>query len=267
MSKKKSKKRTAGDIIRNIILIIALGVFLFSAAKLALIFLEYKEGTDEYDRVREFVTEVQQPPKEPENETSGEEVVQEQKPQAPKVDWTGLKAINEDIIGWIQIEGTEISYPVVKGKDNDYYLTHTFEGNSNIAGAIFIDYHNSSDFLDCNTIIYGHNMKNGSMFGTLAKHFKDETSIPGKYIWICTPEKNYRYEIFSSHVVDADGEVYNLFPEANDQFGAYLDTMARQSGISYEVPVSKEDKIITLSTCTGNDATRFVVQARREGEY
>ena len=110
-------------------------------------------------------------------------------------------------------------------------------------------------------------MRNGSMFGTLRKHFKDQESVPGKYIWICTPEKNYRYEIFSSHVVDADGEVYSLFPEANDQFAAYLDTMVQQSGISYGVPVTREDRIITLSTCTGNDATRFVVQARREGAY
>ena len=105
------------------------------------------------------------------------------------------------------------------------------------------------------------------MFGTLRKHFKDEASIPGKYIWICTPQKNYRYEIFSSHVVDAAGEVYTLFSEGDDAFAAYLERMAQQSLVSFEVPVSKEDKIITLSTCTGNDATRFVVQARREGIY
>lgn len=262
MSKKK-KKRTAGDWIRSIILILALGVFLFSAAKLVQIFLEYKEGTDEYNRVREYVTDTSE---EEESDVEGE-AVQEQKPQPPKVDWTGLQAINTDIIAWLQIEGTDIDYPVVKGNDNAYYLTHTFEGNSNIAGAIFVDCSNSSDFQDCNTIIYGHNMRNGSMFGTLRKHFKDQESVPGKYIWICTPEKNYRYEIFSSHVVEADGEVYSLFPEANDQFAAYLDTMVQQSGISYGVPVTREDRIITLSTCTGNDATRFVVQARREGAY
>lgn len=266
MSRNK-KKRTAGDVIRTLILILALGVFLFSAAKLVQIFLEYKQGTDEYDRMREFVTEkADTQEEEKETQAQGEEV-QEEKPKAPQVDWTGLQGINQDIIAWIQIEGTEISYPVVKGVDNSYYLKHTFEGKSNIAGAIFVDSANSSDFEDCNTIIYGHNMKNGSMFGTLRKHFKDEASIPGKYIWICTPQRNCRYEIFSSHVVDAAGEVYTLFSEGDDSFAAYLERMAQQSQVPFEVPVSKEDKIITLSTCTGNDATRFVVQARREGIY
>ena len=107
----------------------------------------------------------------------------------PQVDFNGLKAINPEVIGWIQIEGTSISYPIMKGKDNDYYLKHTFEGNYNAAGSIFIDYTNNSNFEDCNTIIYGHNMKNGSMFGLLRKHFKDRESVPGRYIWICTPDE------------------------------------------------------------------------------
>ena len=81
------------------------------------------------------------------------------------------------------------------------------------------------------------------------------------------PEKNYRYEIFSSHVVDAAGEVYTLFSAPDQQFQQYLDSMKAQSLVDFGVDVTKEDKIITLSTCTGNDATRFVVQAKREGEY
>lgn len=263
MSKKNKKKRTAGDVIRTIIMFAALAVFLFSAAQLAKIFLEYKKGTDEYNRVREYVTTTE-PEEETQEPLEGEEMP---KPTPPQVDWANLKAINEDIIGWIQIEGTEISYPIVKGIDNSYYLKHTFEKNSNAAGAIFIDYTNRSDFQDCNTLIYGHNMKNGSMFGRLRKYFKDKDSVPGRYIWICTPDKKYRYEIFSSHVVDAAGETYTLFPEANEQFASYLDSMKQQSLVDFGTEVTKEDKVITLSTCTGNDATRFVVQAKREGEY
>lgn len=262
MDKKNKQKRTAGDIIRTIIMIVALAVFLFSVAQLAKIFMEYKKGTDEYDRVREYVaTPVpQEEPQEPVEE-------EETKPIPPQVDWVNLKAINGDIIGWIQIEGTEISYPIVKGTDNSYYLKHTFEKNTNAAGAIFMDYTNSSDFQDCNTLIYGHNMKNGSMFGLLRKYFKDESSVPGRYIWICTQEKNYRYEIFSSHVVDATGETYTLFPEANELFASYVDSMKQKSLVDFGTEVTKDDKVITLSTCTGNDATRFVVQAKREGEY
>lgn len=264
MEGKKRRRRTAGDMIRSIILVAAVCVFLFSAVQLVKIFLEYKKGTDEYDRVREYVTAVQEPTEETEEPGAEEETPA---PVSPQVDFSGLQAINPDIIGWLQIEGTEISYPVVKGTDNDYYLKHTFEGNTNAAGAIFADYSNSSDFQDCNTIIYGHNMKNGSMFGLLQRYFKDEASLPGRYIWICTPDKNYRYEIFSSHVVDAEGEVYTLFSAPDEAFGTYLETMKAQSLVDYGISAGKEDKIITLSTCTGNDATRFVVQAKREGEY
>lgn len=265
MSKKKKKRRTAGDIIRNLVLILAIGVFAFSAFQLGKIFLEYKEGTDEYNRVREYVTVA-------DTETEDKEDAESKEPEAPKpvspqVDFNGLKAINPEVIGWIQIEGTSISYPIMKGKDNDYYLKHTFEGNYNAAGSIFIDYTNNSNFEDCNTIIYGHNMKNGSMFGLLRKHFKDRESILGRYIWICTPDKNYRYEIFSSHVVDAAGEVYTLFSAPDQQFAAYLENMKSQSLVDFGTEVTEKDKVITLSTCTGNDATRFVVQAKREGSY
>ena len=267
MSKKEKIKRTAGDIIRNLILVIAIGVFAFSAFQLGKIFLEYKAGTDEYNRVREYVTVTEPKPEQEQEETQTEPEAEEAKPVPPQVDFDSLKAINPDVIGWIQIEGTSISYPIMKGTDNEYYLKHTFEGNYNAAGSIFIDYTNNSNFEDCNTIIYGHNMKNGSMFGLLRKHFKDQESVPGRYIWICTPDKNYRYEIFSSHVVDAAGEVYTLFSAPDEQFASYLEKMKSQSLVDFQTEVTAEDKVITLSTCTGNDATRFVVQAKREGTY
>lgn len=269
---KQKRKRTPGELIRSIVLILAICVFLFSGTQLLKIFLEYKAGTDEYDRIREFVRKTEEKP-ETEEVTGQEEHSEEKKeeteemPTPPQIDWVSLIELNEDIIGWIQIDGTDISYPVVKGRDNSFYLKHTFEKNANIAGTIFIDYANSSDFQDCNTLIYGHNMKNGSMFGKLGKYFKDEEALPGRYIWICTPEKDYRYEIFSSHVVDASGDTYTLFPEHNEQFGAYLDKMTKQSYIDFGTSVTKEDKIITLSTCTGNNATRFIVQAKCIAEY
>lgn len=262
MSRGKKKRKTAGDILRYIILIIAACVFVFSVVQLVRIFLEYRAGTQEYDRIREYVQE--DPKEETEQPEEGEA---EDRPVPPAVDWESLKAINSDIIAWLQIEGTEISYPIVKGTDNDYYLHHTFEKNYNSAGSIFVEYTNSSDFQDCNTIIYGHNMRNGSMFGLLKKYFQSQDSLPGQYVWICTPEKDYRYEIFSSHVVDAAGEAYTLFSAPDQQFQQYLDNMKAQSLVDFGVDVTKEDKIITLSTCTGNDATRFVVQAKREGEY
>lgn len=265
MSRETKKKRTAGSIIRSIILILCIGVFLFSAAQLVMIFVEYKKGSDEYDRVREYVTL----PDEKEETAENKDDVQtgEKVPAPPIVDWEGLQAINKDVIGWLRIDGTDINYPIVQGEDNDYYLKYTFERTANSAGAIFMNSSNSRDFQDLNTIIYGHNMKNGSMFGSLAKHFKNGESVPGKYIWICTPEKQYRYRIFSSHVVDAAGEAYTLFSVPDEAFAAYVAKMKAQSLVDFGTEVSGEDRVLTLSTCTGNDTTRFVLQARREGEY
>ena len=88
--------------------------------------------------------------------------------QPPEVDFEELQKMNSDVIGWIEVEAIpEISYPIVRGEDNDYYLHRTFKKANNSAGSIFVDYRNGQYFGDCNTIVYGHNMKNGSMFGKL----------------------------------------------------------------------------------------------------
>lgn len=115
------------------------------------------------------------------------------------VDWESLLAVNPDIVGWIFAEGVDISYPVLQGSDNEYYLKHTLEGDYNFAGSIFMDYQNEPDLSDCNTIIYGHNMKNGSMFGSLKKYSNEDAYAVDPYFWILTPDANYRYEIQSAY--------------------------------------------------------------------
>ena len=256
------KKKKKGDLLLTLALIAAIAVFCFAAYNLFHIYTEYKKGTDEYNHIEQMAVTDRAP--------EDEELVDAVSgPKPPiSVDFDTLKSVNPDVVGWIYIEALDnINYPVVQGDDNETYLHTTYENNYNFAGTIFVDYENSSDFSDCNTLIYGHNMKNGSMFGLLSKHFKDQESVPGRYIWICTPDKNYRYEIFSSHVVDAAGEVYTLFSAPDEQFASYLEKMKSQSLVDFQTEVTAEDKVITLSTCTGNDATRFVVQAKREGTY
>ena len=128
-------------------------VFLFSAYQLVNIYLEYKKGTDEYDKIREYVKEPEagkedkkDEPKAKEEEEKKEELI------GPQIDFAGLKEINPDIVGWIQMEALDVSYPIVKGTDNDHYLHYTFEGQQNAAGAIFMEHTNNSNFEDCNTI-------------------------------------------------------------------------------------------------------------------
>ena len=161
----------------------------------------------------------------------------------------------------------EISYPVVQGEDNNFYLHQTYEKNYNFAGTIFIDYENKRDFSDCNTLVYGHNMKNGSMFGMLKKYRADETLYnTSKYFWILTPEKDYRYEIIAAYTTSVNSDTYTLFKGPGKEFLEYEKKMFQNSEIRTDAAASEanvKDKIVTLSTCTGNQATRFVVQGKR----
>ncbi|MCD8153329.1 MAG: class B sortase [Clostridiales bacterium] len=262
-SYKKRKKKGVGDYLLTVILILAVAVFFYAGYNLVQIYLEYKAGTDEYDGIAKIaVTE-----RENTSETSEEDPVEmEAQPQAPiEVDFDSLLAINEDVVGWIYMEAlTDINYPVVQGVDNDQYLHTTYENNYNFAGTIFIDYQNSRDLTDCNTIVYGHNMKNGSMFGQLKKYVSDESLYEDSpYFWILTPEVDYRYEIIAAYTTAVNSDTYTLFEGAGQEFLDYMTKIESQSEIATD-PGDPQltDKVVTLSTCTGNSATRFVVQGK-----
>ena len=149
------KKR---DYAYLILLLASLAVFAFAAWKLFGIYSEYHKGTETYEELQDYVQE----PKE-KDEPSSEDGTSKESPEDTEniylqVDFAGLKKVNPDVIAWIQIPALDISYPVVRGKDNDYYLHHMFDGQENKNGSIFVDYHNQPDFSDSNTIVYGHNV-------------------------------------------------------------------------------------------------------------
>lgn len=257
-SRKKGTKKKSG-LLSNLILILAVCVFVFSGYQLYQIFSEYHEGKKEYEEIRELVIQ-EEPKKEPE-----EQKEPEVQPRFT-VDFATLQQMNPDTVGWIRFEEpSEISYPVVKGRDNEEYLTRTFEANDNKLGTLFVDKDNTGTFTDRNTIIYGHNMKNGTMFGKLKQFKLPETMQKSRYIWVLTPGGNYKYEIFSGYTAKINSETYTLIKGPGQEFIEYAQHMQQLNAISEAaMPVFKEtDKIITLSTCTGNEATRFVVQAVR----
>ena len=261
MSRQNSKKpKKKGDIILTLALIVAVAVFCFAAYNLFHIYTEYKKGTDEYNNIEQMAVTERDP------ESTEEVSDTEQGLQPPfDVDFAALQGVNPDVVGWIYIEALDgISYPVVQGEDNEEYLHTTYENNYNFAGTIFIDYENSRDFTDCNTLVYGHNMKNGSMFGRLKNFSEDQTTYEkSKYFWIFTPEKDYRYEIISAYTTGVNSDTYTLFKGPGDEFQEYLDTIKGYSEIETDdTELTIKDRIVTLSTCTGNDATRYVVQGR-----
>lgn len=205
---------------------------------------------------------------ETEKNERGETIVRSYPVMVNPVDFDGLHEVNEDIIGWLRVNALDISYPIAQSTDNDYYLHRTFEKVENFAGCIFMEYQNSSDFSDKNTIIYGHNMKNGSMFGTLRKFYEEGVYEKAPYFWIYTPDKIYRYDIFSCGEVEATGRAYQITFADDDDFLNYIDEAFLRSVVdNSEIEMDAEDKIVTLSTCTGNEATRFVVQGKLARTY
>ena len=258
---KQPEKKKKGDVLLTLALIVAIVVFCYAAYNLYHIYTEYKKGTDEYNQIEQMAVTDRDP------DQQAEAFGPDAQPQPPiDVDFSKLKSINEDVVGWIYVEALDgISYPVVKGKDNETYLHQTYEKNYNFAGTIFIDYENSGDFSDCNTLVYGHNMKNGSMFGQLKKFVEsEETYQKSKYFWILTPDKDYRYEIISAYTTGVNSDTYTLFKGPGDEFEEYLNKIKGYSEIATEEDsLTIKDKIVTLSTCTGNESTRFVVQGKR----
>lgn len=183
------------------------------------------------------------------------------------MDFSKLININPDTIGWIKVLGTNINYPVVQTNDNDYYLTHSFDRSYNKAGWIFADYINKdlkNNQLDKNTSIYGHNRQNSSMFGTLSNVFENEwrNNKENHYINFSTLNKNMVWEVFSTYTIEKENYyIQNNFSSDTDYI-KFLNTIKDRSTYKYNVNVSKEDKILTLSTCTNIGEGRTVVHAK-----
>lgn len=277
--KPKKKGITFGDVIRFVLMIIALAVFVYSGWTLYGFYREYRKGTVEYDNLESSYTVAE---RESENldsleddeallqSVSGREVVTTLENGAEvtlptmtnPIDFEELTKVNPDIAGWLKIRALDISYPVVRGEDNDYYLHRTFEREDNFAGCLFMNYENEKDFTDQNTVIYGHNMKNGSMFGKLKQFGEAEVFNKSKFFWIFTPDFIYQYRIFSAMVVDKVGLTYQIaFTE--DEFRDFVEVAFENSQVDNTgVQVTGEDRVVTLSTCTGDDATRFVVMGK-----
>lgn len=351
----KKGKFKIGSIIRNIVLVLAVGVFCYSGYQLFTIYGEYKEGTDEYTDLKKYVdvaanssnTETKKTEqktkdnvpeetelnmeetnvdefgtviigelvdsdeadgtkegdgayvslneneitKSAENAQSSDDSEKKNKEKEEKpvieededgnvkilgkigrvkkrVDFEELKEINPEIIGWLYVEAIDtINYPIVQTEDNAYYLNHTFKKTDNIAGSIFLDCDTKPNFTETNSVIYGHNMKNGSMFGKLNQFYKEETYEKSKYFWVYTEDLYYKYEIFSCTEVGAISESYQKQFETKWEFEDYLKRMQENSIIKTNTKLSSADKIVTLSTCTASSDVRFVVQGKLVRAY
>ncbi len=179
-----------------------------------------------------------------------------------EIDLKALQEVNPEVIGWIRIPNTKVDYPLMQGEDNDYYLNHTWQGYSNSVGSIYLEYQNSGSMTDYNTIIYGHNMRDGSMFATL-RNYTGDFWKEHPYVYIAMPYGVLRYEIFSAYRAELDAPTYGL---------SFLQRQTRETFLAHAVENSKidtgivpeiTDQILTLSTCSNAGYShRWVVQAR-----
>lgn len=242
------KKKGGSNIVSNIILVIAIVVFAVSAYKLYGIFSEYNKGDKEYQKIQDLVINT--------------EKKDDTKEETFSVDFEKLLEMNSDVVGWIRFdEPSEINYPVVQGRDNEEYLKRTFEANTNKLGTLFVDVNNPGDFSGRNTFIYGHNMKNGSMFAQLLKYKDDSFYKEHPYFYIYTPDGKVRtYEIFSAGVVKDTSDSYIMDYADDAAFQTYIDYIKQQSAYPTSAEVTTASKIVSLSTCTNvRDDERFLV--------
>ena len=249
---------------------ICLCVFLFSSIELFNIYKEYKQGTDIYQEASTNVSLDEDGNLDPNNVISNEEI--EDNPQyeikevvSLDVDWNKF---NDKVIGWISMKNNDVvNYPIIQSYDNEYYLHHLYDGTYNSAGSIFVDYRNDG-FENKHTIIYGHNMKNGSMFSSIKKYQNQEYADEHRYIYIATPDGITRtFYIYSCHITDALGEKngFNAYTITfnGDEWDNWIKETQNKSLIKSDIEIPTNCNIITLSTCMsrGVETERCVIHA------
>lgn len=231
MSKKKRKLTKFGRILSDILIVVCLGVAGFSGWNLYQELHEYHVSETTYTELLPKV------------------VVKDEETQETGYDWDSLREMNGDVAGWIKMDDSTIDYPFVKGQDNEYYLHHLFNGEYNNSGCVFIDVNNNSDFSDKNTVLYAHNMRNGTMFADIEK-FKDASYYEShKVIHIYTPSNNYLvYPVAGMLSNGQDDYVRVSFSDDND-FLTYVSRFVSNSTFTSENTIEAGDQMVMLSTC------------------
>lgn len=232
-------------------LIVSLAAVVVSGINVFRLSREYQKGINEYQQLESYASVKEETPVQEES-TEAEETEEESLiPVSVDIQYDELKKINEDFAGWLYYEPLDISYPIVRGNDNDYYTHYTFEGEKNSSGAIFMDFLNKTDCSDYNTIVYGHNMRNGTMFGSLKKLMNDTSIVEeDPYFYVFTEDKAFMYEIASLYITNVESETYNLIASEEDQQD-YIEYIQKVSSWYWDKEITSADKIVTLSTCHG----------------
>lgn len=237
--------------VKNILLILFIVVFLFSTTKIVLFLFDLRNNKNETKELIQNVINIE---------------IEEEK-EVFKIDFEKLLSINSDTIGWIRFNQDKVNNPIVHTSDNSYYLKRSFEKKSNQAGAIFMDYRNTS-FNDKNVVLFGHAMLDDTMFGSLQDIFKNDffDTKENNYIQIYNKDNELlTYQIFSYYIIEKEEYYITTSFKSDSDFNKFIDTITKRSYKKFDVEVSTNDNILTLSTCSGTGGTskRKVVHAKR----
>lgn len=235
LAKSKSKMK-----ISNILTVIAVLVFAFSAYKLVTIALVYYHN-------HQILAEVQEVYKQ--HEPAEEEILTELKPGEMRSQFVELQEINQDIVGWVSIDGTKINYPILQANDNDFYLTRNYEKEETLAGSIFMDYRNDVAIDNPNTIVYGHRMRDNSMFQSLTGFLEEDFFYNHGTIRYDTMYESYEAEVFAAYNTTTDFDYIQTDFALGTDFLTLVHQMKQKSKFDKEVEIGMDDQIITLSTC------------------
>lgn len=245
-------------ILRVIAALIALALFCVSAWQIWGIASEYSAADEAYRQAaQQFVQTVPVPATEPpETQTESDRPTEESTaPTEPpeyapiSVDFSALWEVNEYVVGWIYCPDTVISYPIVQTDDNSDFLRRMLDGSYNRSGTIFLDYRNNSDFTSLNSIIYGHNMNNSSMFGSLENYKMQEYYDAHPTFYLLTPQADYRVDLIAGLNLPADSTLYRTDHTA-ESFNEFLDTVCSKSTFASAVAPEEVSRTLTLSTCS-----------------
>lgn len=178
------------------------------------------------------------------------------------VNFSELLRQNNDTVAWLEFLGTEVSYPVVQTKDNEFYLRHSFDKKGNSAGWVFMDYRNRANFSDFNTVIYAHGRLDNTMFGSLNEAYKNKKFTRGQKIQIYTARENFEYEIISVYLTEpTDDYIKTNFADEKEE-KEFLDTILTRDQLGLMASATEKDEILTLSTCY-DSGRRLVVHAKK----
>ena len=262
-SRNTARTKAAGIAVISLCGLLALGSGFLIVRDLS----QYAESAGTYNGLAKHV-EVPEQAGEPEEPGAEEETGREDSSTVlPVVDFEALRENGPDIIGWLNLPDTAINYPVTQTDNNEYYLRHLYDGTYNKVGCLFADYENQADFSDRNTIIYGHNMRDGSMFAALNEYGGQSYYDGHPQMYLVTPDGGYVMEVFSAFEAKpaesgSDTSPWRLSWKDDGAYTTWLSEMADRSVIETDVTVTSSDKVLTLSTCTPGSKSRFIVMGK-----